>query len=106
MSNEPKEGIKAIATTNTTNRIYGKVTVNPVSNVVKANRYCEEDGARNGANQSFSGILQQEMERHHAKTRTTNIKQEQLRLMGGLNQYDRHAREFCFLLSTEADYKA
>lgn len=33
-------------------------------------------------------------------------KQENLRYMAGLNQYDRRAREFCFILSSKADYKA
>lgn len=33
-------------------------------------------------------------------------KEEKLRLMGGLNQYNRHAVQFCYILSHEADYRA
>lgn len=100
MWNEPKEGIKAIAT----NRIYGKATIDPVDNVVKVNRYCEKEKEQDDAKQSFSGLLKQEMKRKQEKPVAS--KQETLRLMGGLTQYDRYAREFCYILSRDTDYKA
>ena len=52
---------------------------------------------------NFSSFLEKELEKKKEKP---SKKQEKLRLMGGLNQYDRHAREFCFFLSNETDYKA
>lgn len=67
-------------------------------------RYRDEERSQEEANQNFSGYLKQEMKRKQEKP--ASPKQEELRLMGGLNQYDRHAREFCFILSREADYKA
>lgn len=91
--------VKAFAT----NRVYGKVTVNPVNNVVKVNRYREEERDKGESNQSFSDFLYEEMQTKQVKAEKKEP--EKLRLMGGLNQYDCHAREFCFLLSTEADYK-
>ena len=100
MWNEPKEGIKAIAT----NQIYRRVIINPVTNVVKVNRYREEEKNHEESQKSFAGILQQKVEKKQQKT--SRPKQEKLRVMGGLNQYDRYAREFCYILSNEADYKA
>lgn len=99
MSNEPKEGIKAIAT----DRIYGKATINPVSNIIKANPYHEQERKHQETQHDFSSFLEKELEKKKEKP---SKKQEKLRLMGGLNQYDRHAREFCFFLSNETDYKA
>lgn len=98
MWNEPKEGIKAIAT----NRIYGKETVNPVGNVVKVNRYNREEARQREAGADFSSLLRQEMRKNQVRKAEP---QPQLRMMGGLNQYDRHAREFCYILSREADFK-
>ena len=75
-----------------------------MGNVVKVNRYRDEERSQEEAKQNFSGYLKQEMKKRQEKP--ASPKREQLRLMGGLNQYDRHAREFCFILSREADYKA
>ena len=40
------------------------------------------------------------------RTQQPPKKEEKLRLMGGLNQYNRYAVEFVYLLSSEADYRA
>ena len=51
-------------------------------------------------------MLEQEMrKRQSAQPQPPQKKEEKLRLMGGLNQYDRHAVQFCYLLSNEADYR-
>lgn len=102
MRNEPKEGIEADAI----NRIYTNGTIHPVGNVVKVNPYREQEQNQGGAGQEFSGLLEKNLEKK--PNRQENKKREKpdkLRLMGGLNQYNRYAVEFCYLLSTEMDYR-
>lgn len=82
-------------------RIYGE-TINPINNVVKVNRYRRDEQNKGDDNQGFSSFLYKEMKEQ--KEKQPKKQEEKLPLMGGLNQYDRQAREFCFLLSTETDY--
>lgn len=93
---------REVITAVVTERIYEKVTINPVNNILKWNRHYEEkqDGEQEGS--GFSSILENEMTNN---TKKKSKKQENLRILGGLNQYDRYAHEFCFLLSRETDYK-
>lgn len=102
MPNEPKEGIKADAI----NRIYTNGTINPVGNVVKVNPYREQEQNQGGSGREFSGLLKQSMEKKQDRPESKKPeKPDKLRLMGGLNQYNRYAVEFCYLLSTEMDYR-
>ena len=97
--NKPREGIEAAAA----DRIYGNGTVNPIGNVVKVNRYRgQEEGEKKG-NPDFADMLERETKRRQSVP--TQKKVEKLRLMGGLNQYNRHAVQFCYHLSNETDYR-
>ena len=98
--NEPREGIKAAAA----DRIYGNGTVNPVGNVVKVNRYRRQEEKQNDDNSDFSSLLEKKAKKRQNVSQPR--KDEKLRLMGGLNQYNRHAVQFCFILSHDADYRA
>jgi hypothetical protein len=100
LRNEPKEGIKAAVF-----NVYGRGTVHPVPNVVKAKRYLEHEQDQGQGNQSFSEILKQKADKKEEKETKRNVDAE-LRVMGGLQQYNRHAVEFCYILSSEADYRA
>ena len=102
MRNEPKEGIEA----NAINRIYTNRTVNPVGNVVRVNPYREQERNPGGAGQQFSGLLKTNMEKKQDRQENKKrANKDKLRLMGGLNQYDRYAVEYCYLLSNEMDYR-
>ena len=39
------------------------------------------------------------------ESRRKPVKNHSLEMMGGMNQYDRHAREVFYAMSSEADYK-
>lgn len=102
MPNEPKEGIKA----NAIKQIYTNGTINPVGNVVKVNPYREQNQNQGGSGGEFSGLLKQNMAKKKDKPENKKAERpDKLRLMGGLNQYNRYAVEFCYLLSTEMDYR-
>ncbi|MCH5265685.1 MAG: hypothetical protein J1F02_07275 [Lachnospiraceae bacterium] len=64
----------------------------------------EREGQRSG--QEFSTLLEKEREKTKRQKTTVAARPEPLRLMGGLNQYNRKAMEVCFYLSSEADYRA
>lgn len=93
---------REVITAAVTERTYGKVTVNPVNNILRWNRYYKEKQEGKQESSDFSGILERELKE---RTNKKSKKQEKLRILGGLNQYDRYAHEFCFLLSRETDYK-
>ncbi len=72
---------------------------------MKVNRYRrQEEQEKGGGSQDFSDMLNRQMMRKQSHPEPP--KEEKLRLMGGLTQYNRHAVEFCFILSSEADYRA
>lgn len=76
--------------------------INPVGHVSRI-RNIREDGAGNGG--TFQEALEN-AERREAKTATKNVAPEEvLEMMGGMNQYDRHAREIFFSMSSQTDYK-
>ncbi|MCI5730326.1 MAG: hypothetical protein MR304_02110 [Eubacterium sp.] len=51
----------------------------------------------------FASMLEQETKKRQSTP--PQKKDEKLRLMGGLNQYNRHAVQFCYHLSNETDYR-
>ena len=68
------------------------------------NRNMDEERGGSQSGQSFSQVLENVKEdSQKAKERP---RQEKLRTMGGLNQYNRHAIEYCFILSSETDFRA
>lgn len=68
------------------------------------NRYGNDEENQREATHDFSSLLKQELKKKQVQS--IQPQHQELRMMGGLNQYDRHAREFCFILSREADFKA
>jgi hypothetical protein len=100
LRNELKEGNKA----NAIFRIYENKTVHPVGGVIKTNQYREQEKESRGEETSFSQILEKEREKKvNVKSGSEN---ERLRYLEGMNQYDRHAMEVFFVLSSKADYRA
>jgi hypothetical protein len=97
--NELKEEIKAIAEIFKINDLK---TVYPVGGASQISCRREPDGKQ--SDQSFAQVLQQvkEEEQKNKEIRTD----DNLRMLGGLNQYNRYAVEFCYMLSSEADYRA
>ncbi len=74
--------------------------VNPVRNVSQI-RYDSEGGGGGG---TFQEALEN-AERKKNQTVTNTPPGEVLETMAGLNQYDRHAREIFFAMSSMTDYK-
>lgn len=64
----------------------------------------EQERRDSQPDQSFSQVLAS-VKDEDEKTKETR-KQDKLRMLGGLNQYNRHAVEFCFMLSSETDLRA
>ena len=99
--NELKEEIKA----DTTFNIYGN-PIRTVNNVLKANKiqkYSDrEKEKRKGFEEYLQDELQNDREEENIKKETKN---ESLRFMGALNQYNRNAREVTFILDRDTDYK-
>ncbi len=91
-------------TANAVFNLYGTGPIRPVNNVIKTKEYREQEKEKQG--QGFSEMLARECAKKKELTKKRESKQENLRYMAGLNQYDRRAREFCFILSSKADYKA
>lgn len=99
-SNKLKEEIEA-------KTVYGiqNKTVTPVNNVMKASRYRGNGRQSSPQECDFSEMLRKERAKEHQSPKARE-EEKALCLMGGLNQYNRHALEVCFLLSSEMDYKA
>lgn len=97
--NELKEEIKAIAETF---KISDLKTVYPVGGASHIS--CRRESGGQQSDQSFAQVLKQvkEEEPKNKEIRTN----DNLRMLGGLNQYNRYAMEFCFMLSSETDYRA
>lgn len=81
-------------------------TVHPVGNVVKVNQYRDEEREKRQSEETFSQMLEKAQKKNEGQEKVQRPKEEGLRLMGGLIQYNRQAREICYILSSEADYKA
>lgn len=62
----------------------------------------ERHGSQSG--QNFSQVLENVKE--ESQKPKERPRPEKLRTMGGLNQYNRHAVEYCFILSRETDFRA
>lgn len=93
-----KEEIKANATIFKASELQG---VYPVNNIMQINRYREQE--RNSSGQNFNEALEQAQKaREEAKV----PKDTKLRMMGGLNQYNRQGIEFCYYLSSDTDFRA
>ena len=74
----------------------------PVNNVIKVNHYREQEREKEQqSSRNFSELLEREKNKTRRKAPE---KKAPLRLMGGLNQYNRKAMEVCFYLSSETDY--
>lgn len=95
-----KEEIKA----NATFKIYEVNPINPVNNIIKVNDNREQEREAS-AEKNFADLLAAERAKKQDVKKPTGT-QEKLRLMGGLNQYNRQALHVCYILSNEADYKA
>ncbi len=74
--------------------------VNPVRNVSQI-RY---DSGGGGGGGTFQEALEN-AEKKQAKTATNTPPGEVLETMAGLNQYNRHAQEIFFAMSSMTDYK-
>lgn len=97
--NKLKEEIKA----NTIQRVIGLQAVYPVKHV-SGIRY-DGNEARDGG-ENFQQALEAAKEKRMEKeSRRKPVKNHSLEMMGGMNQYDRHAREVFYAMSSEADYK-
>lgn len=95
--NKLKEEIKAA--------VYEKnlKSIEPVNSVIKVNSYYDRGRRDSGSGDSFTEILKRERAKAHPQTEK---REEALRHMEGMNQYNRHATEVFFLLSRNMDYKA
>lgn len=80
--------------------------VHPVGNVVKVNKYREQEREQKQSEETFSQVLAKAQKKTDSQDKAGRPKEDRLRLMGGLFQYNRQAREICYILSNEADYKA
>lgn len=80
--------------------------IHPVGNVVKVNKYREQEREQKQSEETFSQVLAKAQKKNDEQAMKQRPKEESLRLMGGLFQYNRQAREICYILSNEADYKA
>lgn len=98
--NKLKEEIKA----KTIQNVMGLKVVSPVRGVskIKNDRNELKDDGRN----FYQALEMAKAKREDRQYRTSNAPvNEVLERMGGMNQYDRHAREIFFALSSTADYK-
>ena len=68
------------------------------------NRHTEQEKQGGQSDQSFSQVLETAKEQSEKAKEVR--KEDKLRMMGGLNQYNWQAVEFCFMLSSETDFKA
>lgn len=76
----------------------------PVNRSRQVNSNMDEERHGSRPDQSFSQVLEEvKDESQMVKEKPKN---EKLRTMGGLNQYNRHAVEFCFMLSSDTDFRA
>lgn len=82
-------------------KIKGVQSVYPINRVRPAKRNAEEEKR---GDQSFSQMLEKAKEDSRKKDEPRE--EGKLRTMGGLMQYNRHAVEFCYILTSETDFKA
>ena len=80
----------------TADALYKVYQIQSIVPVNKQEREKEQQSSR-----SFSELLEREKNKTRRKAPE---KKAPLRLMGGLNQYNRKAMEVCFYLSSETDY--
>lgn len=93
-----KEEIDADATIFKAGELQG---VYPVNNIRQISRYRQQEQNRSG--QNFEQVLHQ-VEKNQKEQRPA--RNNKLPVMGGLNQYNRQGIEFCYILSSETDYRA
>lgn len=75
----------------------------PVNRIRQVNSNMDEERRGSHSDQSFSQVLENVKE--GSQSEKAKPKQTKLRTMGGLNQYNRHAVEFCFMLSSDTDFR-
>ena len=87
-------------------RVFPNRDVTPINQVVKANKYSEEESG--GGSGAFASILENELTKTKDKAPKDGKKapEEKLKKMEGMNQYDARANAFIYRLSTIADYRA
>lgn len=96
--------LKEEITANTVQKVMGIQVVSPVKHVsrVKRDRNEAQDGGRN----FYQALEKAKEKRDENKYNGAEMSAEHaLERMGGLNQYDRHAREIFFAMSSNADFK-
>ncbi len=94
--------LKEEITANTTFNPIGTKMINPVRHSSKI-RYNSDGGQGSGG--TFQEALENARERETKVTKANVTPEETLERMAGLNQYDRHAREIFFTMSSQADYQ-
>lgn len=87
-----KEEIKAI----TVRKVIGTPEVNPIRNVSKLRRGKEREGQNE--NRTFDEML---MAAKNKERETKRQEPEQLRALEGLNQYNRSAQSFVYLVNSQ-----
>ncbi|MCM1244324.1 MAG: hypothetical protein NC293_01615 [Roseburia sp.] len=97
--NKLKEEIKA----NTIQKVIGTQAVRPVRHVAKI-RYGRNE-AQDGGGNFYQALEKARNKRESESGRADTASGGALEMMGGMNQYDRNAREIFFALSSNADYK-
>lgn len=80
----------------------GIKVVNPVKHVSRI-RYENSDTQSGGG--SFQQALESAEKKEEKTTAARVAPNEVLETMAGMNQYDRHAREIFFVMSSQTDYK-
>lgn len=81
----------------------GTQVVRPVRHVAKIRR--DRNEAQDGGGNFYQAL---EKARSKSESKSGRVNRESgsaLEMMGGINQYDRNAREIFFALSSNADYK-
>lgn len=76
--------------------------VDPVRHVTRI-RYDNSDSQGGGG--SFRQALESAQKKEQKSVPTEVTPKEALETMAGMNQYDRHAREIFFVLSSQTDYE-
>ena len=92
---------------NTLYHVYETQPVRPVGTVPRVNKYKrqEEDDSRDNA--SFTAALARAKTKKTENETDTNRKNaDPLRVIAGMSQYNRQARETFFILMNQADYRA
>lgn len=67
------------------------------------NRVRRDHNQRHGSGQQFENLLKREQTK--MRQMETERQEEELRRMGGMNQYNRQAVEIFFMFSSQMDYK-